>query len=64
MFKAGQKVKFTKEWSDKVKPNHGVVYEDAEIEKAPQGFVWVHFDVAAPPANVLLVPEDKLEKCK
>lgn len=64
MFKNKEKVKFVKEWADKIKPNTGFVYISDDITPPPEGHVWVHFEVAAPPANVLLVPLNKLEKAK
>lgn len=58
MFKVGEKVKFTKEWLNKITPNCGVV---SKKKSKDPNFVWVEFDVPNPPANVLLCPIDKLE---
>jgi len=57
-FKIGEEVRFVKEWADKVKPNVGKI--DKKVSKDPK-YVWVKFDVEYPPANVLLVPVDKIE---
>lgn len=57
-FIIGQKVKFTKDWADKITPNFGTV--DKRVSK-DKNHIWVKFDVDSPPANVLLVPADKLE---
>lgn len=57
-FIIGQKVKFTKDWANRVSPNFGTV--DKRVSKDKE-YIWVKFDVEAPPANVLLVPVDKLE---
>jgi len=61
IFKIGEQVKFVKEWEDKVKPNVGLV--DKRVSKDPR-FIWVKFDVPSPPANVLLVPVDKIESAE
>jgi hypothetical protein len=57
-FKVGQLVQFTKDWSDKIKPNFGKIHAKNPPDSR---HVWVHFDVEAPPANILLVPVNKLE---
>lgn len=58
VFRIDQKVRFTKDWADKITPNFGVI---SKKHCPDPKCVFVRFDVEYPPANELMVPIDKLE---
>jgi hypothetical protein len=58
VFRIGERVRFTADWAEKITPNFGVVSD--KKSKDPK-CIFVKFDVEAPPANILMVPVDKLE---